>query len=166
VIEFERHLSHGKAIFPRHDFGGKPVDGYPCHATQDLTMRSAVFLLLSILFCSPAQAGFSVCNKAARPAKVALGRFNGTQWMSEGWWSIDARKCTKLLTGPLDARYYYVFATDGHSGTWDGARYFCTGAAKFSIVGRANCAARGFDRRGFFEVDTGKKPDFTQSLSD
>ena len=36
---------------------------------------------------------------------------------------------------------------------------------RFRAVGRATCAKRGFDRRGFFEVDSGKKSDWTQSLS-
>jgi len=36
---------------------------------------------------------------------------------------------------------------------------------RFKSVGRGECAKRGFDSRGFFEVDTGKKPDWTQSLS-
>jgi len=37
--------------------------------------------------------------------------------------------------------------------------------ALWQAAGRGNCAGRGFDRRGFFEVDTGKKPDWTQTLS-
>ena len=52
------------------------------------------------------------------------------------------------------------------AGTWDGKTHFCVAPDKrFKSVGRADCAKRGFDRRGFFEVDTGKKPDWTQTLS-
>jgi uncharacterized membrane protein len=119
------------------------------------------------LCAQEAQATFAVCNKAKHAANVAFGRFNGTDWMSEGWWTVAAGKCARLLADPLDARYYYLFADDGGSGTWDGGTDFCTTSApKFSIVGRQSCASRGFDRRGFFRIDTGQAPNWTQSLSD
>lgn len=118
------------------------------------------------LSAGSADAGFTVCNKSERAAKVALGRFDGRQWGSEGWWAISPGACAKLLSRPLDARYYYLYATDGAAGTWDGSKNFCTGQASFTIVGRASCASHGFDKRGFFEVDTGQNPDWTQNLSD
>ena len=97
---------------------------------------------------------------------IALGRFNGTRWISEGWWHTPAKTCAELLSGALDARYYYLYATDGSFGTWDGDKVFCVGVTeKFSTVRRAGCAARGFDSRGFFEIDTGSQLNWTQSLS-
>ena len=131
-------------------------------------MRPVVLAFLLVAIGSaPAEARFTVCNKSARAAKVALGHFDGRHWASEGWWTIDSRKCEALIPGPLDARYYYLYATDGASGTWDGGKGFCTAAAgHFSIAGRGTCASRGYDRKGFFEVDTGQAPDWMQSLSD
>ncbi|HVZ69251.1 MAG TPA: DUF1036 domain-containing protein [Rhizomicrobium sp.] len=126
-------------------------------------------LLLAILICaaSPASARLAVCNKAAGPAKVALGRFDGATWMSEGWWTIAPRACATLIDTPLRARYYYLFATDGGAGSWSGSRSFCVSETdKFSIGGRGDCASRGYDQKSFFEVDTGNKPDWTQFLSD
>ena len=115
---------------------------------------------------APANAAFHICNKSDLAARVALGRFDGTNWTSEGWWTIQPKTCAGILTGPLQGRYYYLYATDGAAGTWEGKTHFCVAPnARFRAVGRANCAGRGFDRRGFFEVDTGKKPDWTQSLS-
>ena len=74
--------------------------------------------------------------------------------------------CAGLLTGPLDARYYYLYATDGAGGTWEGKTHFCVAPqAKFLAPGRADCGKRSLDSRGFFEVDTGNEPDWTQSLS-
>lgn len=127
-----------------------------------------IFLALAfVLAAAPAHAGLTICNKTAQPAKLALGRFNGTHWTSEGWWTISARHCTKVISTPLDARYYYLYATDNGPGSWDGGRAFCVSQAEaFRIIGRGDCAGRGFDRKGFFEVDTGKKTDYTQSLSD
>ena len=67
-------------------------------------------------FATPAHAGFNVCNKASLKARVAIGRFDGTNWTSMGWWTIAPKTCAGLLTGPLDARYYYLYATDGAAG--------------------------------------------------
>jgi uncharacterized membrane protein len=129
------------------------------------TMRLAFVLLLA--FSLPADAAFTVCNKTAHPARVALGWFDGSAWISQGWWTIAAKACESLLPGPLDARYYYLYAADGGSGSWSGARGFCVGpGSRFEIAGRADCAGRGFERKGFFEVDTGRAANYTQSLSD
>ncbi|MEJ1969372.1 MAG: DUF1036 domain-containing protein [Rhizomicrobium sp.] len=131
-------------------------------------MRFVLAFALLFAAVGPAEAKLAVCNKGVREAKVALGRFNGTRWISEGWWQVPGKKCAELIAGKLDARYYYLYATDGAQGTWDGSKTFCTGTAsgRFSIVGRGGCVARGYDRRGFFEIDTGNRLDWTQSLSD
>jgi uncharacterized membrane protein len=134
-------------------------------------MRRAPFLALltvlaAVLAAPPAHAAFNICNKSALAARVALGRFDGTQWTSQGWWTVAPQTCARLLNGPLQARYYYLYASDGAGGTWEGKTHFCTAPdTKFLVAGRKDCASRGFDRRGFFEVDTGKSPEFTQSLS-
>jgi uncharacterized membrane protein len=123
-------------------------------------------LAATLVWAAPAQAGFSVCNKSAQTVRTALGRFNGTSWSSEGWWTIGPHSCMALLHGPLQGRYYYLNASDGAAGTWEGKTHFCVAPDKrFRSVGRGDCAKRGFDSRGFFEVDTGKKPDWTQSLA-
>lgn len=113
----------------------------------------------------PALAGFNVCNKTGTAVRVALGRFDGAQWTSEGWWVVKPADCAALITGPLQARYYYVYATDG-TGIWEGKTNFCLSPNdRFKAEGRADCARRGFDRRGFSEVDTGGNADWTQTLS-
>jgi uncharacterized membrane protein len=130
-------------------------------------MRFVIALAALIAAVSPAKAGLSVCNKSAHLVKVALGQFNGTRWASQGWWQIAAKKCAELVPGNLDARYYYLYATDDAFGTWNGNKNFCVSVfSTFSIVGRGACDARGFYRLGFFEVDTGNRLDWTQSLSD
>ena len=123
-------------------------------------------LALIVVSTVSARADFTVCNKADITAKVALGQYNGTTWESRGWWTIPSRKCETLIPGRLNARYYYLYGTDGESGTWNGGTYFCTLAEpKFAITGRGNCAARGYDRKGFFAIDTGNSPNWKQSLS-
>jgi uncharacterized membrane protein len=130
-------------------------------------MRFVFVLAALIAVASPARAGFSVCNNSALPTKVAMARFDGTRWSSHGWWEIAPQKCAELISGKLDARYYYLYATDGATGTWEGSKTFCVGTTdKFAIVGRSGCETQGFDHRGFFEVDTGNQFDWTQMLSD
>lgn len=122
---------------------------------------------LILLFAFPARADFTVCNKADVTTKLALGFFNGKTWESRGWWTVAPQKCETLVTGRLKSRYYYLYGTDGATGTWNGGTYFCTAASPgFSIAGRGNCAARGYDRHGFFAVDTGNSPNWKQMLSD
>jgi len=130
-------------------------------------MRLTAALVLALFLTAPAEAGLQVCNKARVPAKVSLGRIEAGAWQSQGWWGIAPGKCATLLGGPLDARYYYLYGTDGGSGTWGGDMGFCTKAAgSFKIAGRGNCAARGYDSTGFFEIDTQDRTDWKQSLSD
>jgi uncharacterized membrane protein len=129
-------------------------------------MRLILLIMGFLMAAAPAEAGFSVCNTGSHTAKMALGRFNGRAWESDGWWTIKPQTCAKLLIGPLEARYYYLYGTDGRLGSWDGSHAFCITSANFSIAGRGKCAERGYDRKGFFEVDTGKAPDYTHKLSD
>lgn len=130
-------------------------------------MRTVLALAFLFALGAPAQAGLSVCNKGARPVKVAVGLFNGTRWISQGWSHVAAKKCSELIAGKLVARYYYMYASDGAVGTWDGGKSFCVGTGEqFAIVGRGGCTERGFDRRGFFEIDTGNQLNYTQMLSD
>ena len=131
-------------------------------------MRRTTLLLAVTLACAatPALAAFNVCNRTGLPVRIAIGRFDGNSWSSEGWWTVRAKTCTAILTGPLQGRFYYLHASDGAAGTWEGKTRFCVAPeTRFKASGRGNCAKRGYDSRGFFKVDTGKKADWTQSLS-
>jgi hypothetical protein len=67
----------------------------------------------------------------------------------------------------LVARYYYVYAVDyDRSGEWAGRAFMCTREKEFTIRGTEDCLARGYDRTGFFEVDTGEQPSWTVQLTD
>jgi uncharacterized membrane protein len=53
------------------------------------------------------------------------------------------------------------------AGSWDGRNGFCVSpAGTFTIKGRADYESHGYDRKGFFEVDTGQSPNYTQNLSE
>lgn len=123
--------------------------------------------LLGASIAAPANAGFSVCNKTTHPASVALGYYDGADWSSAGWWNIVAGACAELITTPLPARYYYVYAVHQDvGGAWDGDRSFCVATNSFRIKGRRDCLAQGHEVRRFFQVDTGNSPDWTENLAD
>jgi uncharacterized membrane protein len=127
---------------------------------------TSLLVALFVLVCGPATASLSVCNTTARAAIVALGRFDGAHWVSDGWWRVKPKQCSPLVSGPLNARYYYMYASDGAFGVWNGPKFFCVGVTdRFSSVERGSCAARGFERRGFFEIDTHNKLNWIQPLT-
>jgi uncharacterized membrane protein len=131
-------------------------------------MRGFAFfavVTLTIALATPAHASMQVCNQTSQGVRVAIGHFDGKVWTSAGWWPIAPKQCAGLVTGPLDARFYYLYAIDGEGGVWEGDTHFCTAPNNFTIARRSVCATSGFDRRGFFQVDTGRSPDWIQSLS-
>ena len=135
-------------------------------AMRFLRTVQAALLFLPLLDL-PAYAALNVCNHTRTPARVAVGRFDGTAWISEGWWVLAPKQCSTVVPGRLKARYYYLYAVDNGAGAWGGARKFCVGTAdKFVSRERGRCAAQGMDSKGFFAVDTGSAADYTQSLSD
>ena len=73
----------------------------------------------------------------------------------------DAERAT------LVARFYYVYAIDyDRGGEWGGKTFMCTRDKEFTIRGIEDCLARGFDRTGFFEIDTGEQKSWTVQLTD
>ena len=68
---------------------------------------------------------------------------------------------------PLASRFYYIYAIDyDRGGEWSGQAYMCTRDKEFTIRGTQDCLARGFDRTGFFEVDTGEQRAWTVQLTE
>ncbi|WP_213773528.1 DUF1036 domain-containing protein [Bradyrhizobium sp. dw_78] len=124
-------------------------------------------LLLSCLWNSPAAADFRLCNNTASRVGVALGYKDADGWTTEGWWNVSSRSCETLLKGTLIARYYYIYALDyDRGGEWSGQAFMCSRDKEFTIKGTENCLARGFDRTGFFEVDTGEQRAWTVQLTE
>lgn len=114
-----------------------------------------------------AQAEFRMCNKTAATIGVAVGYQIEKEWTTEGWWNLPANKCEVLVEGPLRSRYYYVYAIDyQNGGEWSGEAFMCTRERAFTIKGIADCVARGFERTGFYEVDTADKQSWTVQLKE
>jgi uncharacterized membrane protein len=129
-------------------------------------IAGAVALATSLL-AAPAKADFRLCNNTGSRVGVALGYKDAEGWTTEGWWNVSARTCETLLRGALVARYYYIYAVDyDRGGEWSGHAYMCSREKEFTIRGTENCLARGYDRTGFFEVDTAEQRSWTVQLTD
>ncbi|MGE0564510.1 MAG: DUF1036 domain-containing protein [Pseudolabrys sp.] len=115
----------------------------------------------------PAAADFRMCNNTASRVGIALGHKDTEGWITEGWWNIPPRACETLLRGPLVARFYYIYAVDyDRGGEWSGKAFMCSRDKEFTIRGIENCLARGYDRTGFFEVDTREQRSWTVQLTE
>jgi uncharacterized membrane protein len=127
----------------------------------------AVALLLLMASAQPAAADFRLCNNTASRVGVAVGYKDAEGWTTEGWWNLPSHTCETVLKGNLVARFYYVYAIDyDRGGEWMGQAFMCTRDKEFTIRGIADCLARGYDRSGFFEVDTGEQRAWTVQLTE
>lgn len=116
---------------------------------------------------APAQADLRICNATSGRVGLALGYLDGRDWVTEGWFNLKPNRCEILIRGRLASRYFYIHAVDyDRGGDWSGTNILCTRDTEFSIRGSLDCYARGFDRSGFIEVDTGQQPDWTIELGD
>src|SRR5262245_48380834 len=131
------------------------------------TLLGAAFVVAFSGAVVPASADFRLCNNTGSRVGVAIGYKDGEGWTTEGWWTLSARSCDTLLKGGLVARFYYVYAVDyDRGGEWSGKAFMCTRDKEFTIKGIEDCLARGFERTGFFEVDTGEQRSWTVQLTD
>ena len=136
--------------------------------TRAGVIAASLFALAALAASSaPAAADFRLCNNTAGRVGVAVGYKDGDGWATEGWWNLPARTCETVLKGNLVARYYYVYAIDyDRGGEWMGQAFMCTRDKEFTIRGIGDCLARGYDRTGFFEVDTGEQRTWTVQLTE
>jgi len=131
-----------------------------------LVAVSVTALALAVLL-RPAAADFRLCNNTGSRVGVAVGYKDADGWTTEGWWNLPSRTCETILKGNLVARYYYVYAVDyDRGGEWMGQAFMCTRDKEFTIRGIGDCLARGYDRTGFFEVDTGDQRAWTVQLTE
>ena len=132
-----------------------------------LKLLPALIVVILCLWNNPAAADFRLCNNTASRVGIALGYKDAEGWTTEGWWNVSSRSCETLLKGTLVARFYYIYALDyDRGGEWSGQAFMCSRDKEFTIKGTENCLARGFDRTGFFEVDTADQRAWTVQLTD
>src|SRR5690606_10682625 len=139
--------------------------GYPTLQRSVLALAAtAGFLLAGEV---PASADFRVCNATQNLVGVAIGYRAQAGWVSEGWWHIKPSSCETLIDASLESRYYYLYAEDAtRGGRWEGPVQMCVSDTEFKIAGVSDCFARGFQRAGFQEYDTGDQENWMVQLTD
>lgn len=169
-------LSRLTAGKPRRHKAASCVNRFATLSMRSLLLRSwprsallapaAVFAAL-VLQSVPASADLRLCNKTPSRVGVAIGYKDKKVWTTEGWWNVPVNSCETLVSGTLVSRYYYVYAVDyDHGGEWSGKYVMCTKDKMFTIEGTEDCVPRGFNRSGFFEVDTGEQTSWTIQLNE
>lgn len=124
-------------------------------------------IVLSGISIDPAFADLKLCNTTSSRVGIAIGYKDSDGWATEGWWNVASNTCETLLKGSLIARYYYIHAIDyDRGGEWAGKSFMCSKNKSFTIRGVRECAKRGYNRTGFFEVDTKEEQDWTVKLTD
>jgi uncharacterized membrane protein len=136
--------------------------------TLRLALLLAGFVLMALAAsAAPARADLRVCNQSTNQVSIALGYRAEKGWQSEGWWVAPSGKCAVVYQGDLHSRFFYLYVADDiGGGAWDGTNFMCTRDESFTIFGVEDCLARGYERTGFFEVDTQNRTDWTLQLTD
>src|SRR5690606_14545319 len=96
---------------------------------------------LPMVWATPAAADFTVCNLTASTVGLAIGYRDGDTLVTEGWWTLPPprggeQSCVTpdALAGPLQQRYYYIYAVDYTlGGEWAGGTFMCTSDRAFTI---------------------------------
>ncbi len=143
-----------------------PLPTTSTHASRVRRLSLFVFAA-AVVLSTPALADLRVCNKTSSRVGIAVGYKDEDSWKTEGWWNVAGNSCETLLAGPLVSRYYYLYAVDyDHGGEWSGRSFMCTQEKTFTIKGIDDCLKRGFERTGFFEIDTGEQRTWTVQLTE
>lgn len=144
---------------------GKPAK--PFRHIQRLMIAFALLWICHLHSPGTANADFRVCNDTKSLVGVAMGYREKSEWKTEGWWQVPAETCASLIEGDLSSRFFYLYAEDAdHGGQWRGEVFMCTNDREFRIDGIKDCFARGFQKTGFFEVDTGDKDSWMVRLTE
>lgn len=143
------------------------IFGHPSSLMRTALAIAGLVLMALIASAAPARADLRVCNQSSNPVSIALGYRADRGWQSEGWWVAPSGQCAIVFQGDLNSRFYYLYVADDiGGGAWDGDNFMCTRDETFTIFDTENCLARGYERTGFFEVDTQNRSDWTLQLKD
>jgi uncharacterized membrane protein len=136
--------------------------GFPRRLAAALVVGAA-----ALFAADDARANFQICNMTTSRVGVAIGYNHDGAWTTEGWWNMVPGACETVIAGPLRARFYYVHAVDyDRGGEWGGNFFMCTQPRVFTIRDIGDCAQRGFERTGFFEIDTGEMSTWAVQLTE
>lgn len=110
--------------------------------------------------------GLTLCNRTQYLVWAASGKLRQDEFESTGWLPVPATQCAQIINSNLSDRFYFYYAEAvhedgrpvreaGRAKIWGGDKTMCTKPTRFTISGEENCLARGYDSRGFKQIDTG-----------
>lgn len=136
-------------------------------ASTVIALAVSFFGGMSVISNDQAHADLRICNKSESRVGISIGYRSDRGWTTEGWWNLEPSSCEVMLPGDLKSQYYYMFAVDyDEGGEWAGSAFMCTADKIYTIHGIEDCLARGFQRTGFFEIDTGTQTSWTIQLTE
>ena len=116
--------------------------------------------------------GLSVCNKSTEHVWIALGLRKLGNWESRGWWSVAPDTCLQPYTETLKGADLHLYALQEDTPEDPEAEdprpdrklisraiqpaQFCIAEARFSALGRENCADKGYHAADFRILPTDK----------
>jgi len=119
-----------------------------------------------------APTGYTVCNDSKAPIDVALatiprGKSPLDKPTSRGWWTVPGGACARLVTRPLAADSYHLFARRKDGAVVVGGKaMFCITSTAFEIAARGNCATAKHQGAGFVHTPTGGVVGFTVRIGE
>ncbi len=127
-----------------------------------LPWRGVAVAFLALLAPGAAAASLSLCNQSFDVLNIAIAEPHGAAFVSRGWWRVAPNQCATLRPGPLQARYYYIFAADVFGNeALPGSTPMCIATGKFEIEGQQDCLIRGYLDARYYEVDTQEQDSWT-----
>jgi uncharacterized membrane protein len=116
-----------------------------------------------------AQDGFRICNRSGQDAEIAtavdLGDGGGPAgvYLSKGWYEFGNGQCFVMWPGPLQHRYFFIYAQNKQSGReWKGDVPVCVSREPFDLQS-ATCGPDKYSRP-FVRIDTGNSASWTYTL--
>ncbi len=102
------------------------------------------------------QVGLTLCNRTRGRLWTAVARRRGEGWESRGWWPLNAGGCVRTIDEVLIQDVYFVHASlehpEGERFLAAGGEPFCTGPARFAILGRDHCDTRYYQTTLFTPI--------------
>lgn len=137
-----------------------------------MDMSGSIWTIAALAVILPAltgaaQASLRLCNQSYDVLNVALGQpdkdsADHDRFTTRGWWRVAPGQCALLLRESLQARYFYLFATDVFGKeAFSGGVPLCVGPHRFEIRTQDECLLRGHIDARFVEVDTHDQSDWT-----
>lgn len=122
---------------------------------KKIALLLAVLAFASLLPLSVfAQLGFK--NSAPHAIWVAIAYYNGSQWVSEGWYKVEPGETSTVISSRLEYKNYYYYAEgkDKEHMTWQGEHSFLVHPNDRFTIGSADkiSNSRGYSTYKFLKI--------------